>query len=143
VIATPFTALLYSPPAVVVTLIHFLVPFAILPIYGSMRGISDIELEAARDLGAGRLNILNGILVPRCRPGLIAAFVFCFLIASGDYVTPLLVGGKMTMLGNLIAIQFGQNANWPLGAAMSYSILAAALAIVVLANGLLSLWKPR
>ena len=50
----PFTALLYSPSAVVMTLIHFLVPFAILPIYGSMRGISDIELEAARDLGAGR-----------------------------------------------------------------------------------------
>jgi spermidine/putrescine transport system permease protein len=139
----PFTALLYSPPAVVVTLIHFLAPFAILPIYGSMRGISDIELEAARDLGAGRFHILNGILIPRCRPGLLAAFVFCFLIAAGDYVTPLLVGGKITMLGNLIAVQFGQNFNWPLGAAMSFAILAAALAVVALANGVLALWTPR
>jgi spermidine/putrescine transport system permease protein len=139
----PFTVLLYSPPAVVVTLIHFLVPFAILPIYGSMRGISDMEMEAARDLGAGRWRVLNDILVPRCRAGLIAAFVFCFLIAAGDYVTPLLVGGKITMLGNLIAIQFGQNFNWPLGAAMSFAVLAAALAVVALANGVLSLWQPR
>ena len=63
-------ALLYSPTAVVITLIHFLVPFAILPIYGSMRGISDIEIEAARDLGARGWRVLNDVLIPRCRPGL-------------------------------------------------------------------------
>jgi spermidine/putrescine transport system permease protein len=143
IIDQPFTALLYSPPAVVITLMHFLVPFAILPIYGSMRGISDIELEAARDLGARRRHVLNDILVPRCRPGLTAAFIFCFLIAAGDYVTPVLVGGKMTMLGNLIVVQFGQNFNWPLGSAMSFAILASALVVVLLVHGLLSLWRPR
>jgi spermidine/putrescine transport system permease protein len=47
------------------------------------------------------------------------------------------------MLGNLIAVQFGQNFNWPLGAAMSFAILAAALAVVALANGVLALWTPR
>jgi spermidine/putrescine transport system permease protein len=143
IIDEPFTALLYSPAAVVVTLVHFLVPFAILPIYGSLRGVRDIEIEAARDLGARRWNILNGILVPRCRAGLTTAFVFCFLIAAGDYVTPLLVGGKITMLGNLIATQFGQGFNWPLGSAMSFSILLAALVVVVLAQRTLALWRPR
>jgi spermidine/putrescine transport system permease protein len=143
IIDQPFTALLYSPPAVVITLMHFLVPFAILPIYGSLRGIADAEIEAARDLGARRWNILNGILIPRCRPGLTAAFIFCFLIASGDYVTPVLVGGKMTMIGNLIVVQFGQNFNWPLGSAMSFAILASALVVVALAHGILSLWRPR
>jgi spermidine/putrescine transport system permease protein len=143
IIDQPLTSLLYSPSAIIVTLIHFLVPFAILPIYGSLRGISDIEIEAARDLGAKRWNILNGILIPRCRPGLTAAFIFCFLIAAGDYVTPLLVGGKITMLGNLIAVQFGQRFDWPLGAAMSFSILGAAVIVVLLTHGLLSLWRPR
>ena len=143
VIDQPFTALLYSPSAVVITLIHFLVPFAILPIYGSLRGISDIELEAARDLGARRWSILSDILVPRCRAGLTAAFLFCYLIAAGDYVTPLLVGGKMTMLGNLIAVQFGQRADWPLGAAMSFAILGSAVLVVLLTHALLSLWRPR
>jgi len=139
----PFTALLYSPAAVVVTLVHFLVPFAILPIYGSLRGISDIEIEAARDLGARRLQILGGILVPRCRPGLTAAFIFCFLIAAGDYVTPLLVGGKITMLGNVIATQFGAGFNWPLGSAMSFVILFAAIVVVALTHFALSRWRPR
>lgn len=143
IIDEPLTTLLYSPPAIVVTLIHFLVPFAILPIYGSLRGISDIEIEAARDLGAKRWNILNGILIPRCRPGLTAAFIFCFLIAAGDYITPLLVGGKITMLGNLIAVQFGQRFDWPLGAAMSFTILGAAVVVVFLTHGFLSLWRPR
>ena len=143
IIDQPFTALLYSPTAVVITLIHFLVPFAILPIYGSMRGITDIEMEAARDLGAGPWRTLNDILIPRCRPGIAAAFVFCFLIAGGDYVTPLLVGGKITMLGNLIATQFGQHVNWPLGSAMSFVVLAAAVAVVLLANAVLALWRPR
>jgi len=143
IIDTPITALLYSPGAVVVTLIHFLLPFAVLPIYGALRGIRTIELEAARDLGARPWQLLGGIVVPRCRTGLTAAFVFCFLIAAGDYVTPLLVGGKITMIGNLIAPQFGQFFNWPLGSAMSFVILFAALGVVALAGGLMSLWRPR
>jgi spermidine/putrescine transport system permease protein len=53
IISKPITTLLYSPGAVVVTLVHFSLPFAVLPIYAAMRAISDTELEAARDLGAG------------------------------------------------------------------------------------------
>ncbi len=52
-ISSPITSLLYSPQAVVLTLMHFSLPFAVLPIYASMRGIADSEVEAARDLGAG------------------------------------------------------------------------------------------
>ena len=49
----PLPWLFYNVGAVVVTLINFLLPLAVLPIYASMRGITDIEMEAARDLGAG------------------------------------------------------------------------------------------
>src|SRR3990170_2144146 len=94
-------------------------------------------------LFAALTTLFGGIVVPRCRTGLTAAFVFCFLIAAGDYVTPLLVGGKITMIGNLIAPQFGQFFNWPLGSAMSFVILFAALGVVALAGGLMSLWRPR
>ena len=44
-----------------------------------------------------------------------AAFVFCFLLPAGDYVTPLLVGGKVVMIGNMVATQFGKFFNWPWG----------------------------
>ncbi len=126
----PIAALLYSPGAIIATLVHFSLPFAILPIYSAMRGISAAEIEAARDLGASGRNILADILVPRCRNGIIAAFSFAFLITAGDYVTPLLVGGKETLIGNLIAPQFGNLFNWPLGAAMSFTMLAISIAVI-------------
>ncbi|MGH6719313.1 MAG: ABC transporter permease, partial [Alphaproteobacteria bacterium] len=82
-------------------------------------------------------------IVPQCRPGLIAAFLFCFLVAAGDYVTPLLVGGKINMIGTLIAPQFGNFFNWPLGAAMSFVVLGMALAMLAIVQGAMSLWRPR
>ena len=141
IISSPITSLLYSPQAVVVTLMHFNLPFAVLPIYASMRGISDSEVEAARDLGAGRWPVLSTVIVPRCQSGIVAAFSFVFLMVAGDYVTPLLVGGKQTMIGNLIAPQFGAQFNWPLGAAMSIVMLIAAIVIIYLFRMLIALWS--
>ena len=139
----PISALLYSPGSVIATLTHFLLPFAILPIYGALRGISNIELDAARDLGAGAWQRMAGIIVPRCRAGITTAFLFAFLIAAGDYITPQLVGGKLTMTGNMIALQFGQRFNWPLGAAMSFVVLTTALFVIAATHSLMSLWRPR
>ena len=143
IIIEPVTAIFYSPGAVVVTLVHFLLPFAILPIYASLRGIDDIELEAARDLGAKPWHTLGGIVIPQCKAGLIAAFTFCFLIPAGDYITPLLVGGKIQLIGNMVRDQFGKSFNWPLGSAMAVGILVSAFIVIVLANTLMSLWRPR
>ena len=143
IISSPITSLLYSPQAVIVTLMHFSLPFAVLPIYASMRGVSDGEVEAARDLGAGRWSILSTVIVPRCQSGIVAGFSFVFLMVGGDYVTPLLVGGKLTMIGNLIAPQFGAQFNWPLGAAMSIVMLIAAVAIIYLFRLLVALWSRQ
>ncbi|MEP9387425.1 ABC transporter permease [Mesorhizobium sp. KR9-304] len=143
IISSPITSLLYSPQAVVLTLMHFSLPFAVLPIYASMRGIADSEVEAARDLGARRWPILSTVIVPRCQSGIVAAFSFVFLMVGGDYVTPLLVGGKLTMIGNLIAPQFGAQFNWPLGAAMSIVMLIAAVVIIYLFRLLIALWSRQ
>ncbi|WP_209000559.1 ABC transporter permease [Labrenzia sp. DG1229] len=139
----PLTALFYSPLAVAITLVYFLLPFAILPIYASMRGIEDIELDAARDLGAGPWHRFKDIIVPRCRAGIISAFIICFLLTVGDYVTPILVGGKISMIGNMITPQFGQKFDWPLGAAMSFVTLAVSVGFVAAFSVLISLWRPR
>ena len=136
----PMSALLYSPGAVVVTLLHFGLPFAVLPIYASLRGIKDIELEAARDLGASPLNTFATVIIPRARPGIVTAFSFAFLITAGDYVTPMLVGGKQTLIGNLIAPQFGMQFNWPLGAAMSYVMLAISVVVIFVFSRLMAWW---
>jgi len=139
----PLTILFYNPGAVVVTLVHFLLPLAVLPIYSSMRGITDIEMESARDLGAGAWRTLSDIVIPRCHTGLIAAFALCFLVSVGDYVTPAFVGGTISMIGSVIQDLFGRALNQPLGAATSFIMLFASFLIVLAVSGLIKAWRPR
>ncbi|MGH6719424.1 MAG: ABC transporter permease [Alphaproteobacteria bacterium] len=144
VVSEPLTIFIYNPGAVVVTLTHFLLPLAVLPIYGSLRGVRDITLEAARDLGAGSFRAFRDVVLPQSLPGLSAAFAFCFLISAGDYVTPRYVGGPYTsMIGDFIEGQFSLKFDWPAGAAMSFSILAACLGAVLVVRLVLGLARPR
>lgn len=141
IIAEPTPLFLYNRGAVIVALVHFLLPMAILPIYGALRNIPVEIIEAARDLGAGSSKAFLTVVVPQCRTGLFAAFAFCFLLATGDYVTPLLIGGAGgSMLGQFIALEFSTRFNWPAGAAMSFGLL---IACVVVLGGLAALVRPR
>ncbi|MGH7185820.1 MAG: ABC transporter permease, partial [Pseudomonadota bacterium] len=127
----PLTILIYNPGAVVVTLTHFLLPLAVLPIYGSLRAIEDDIVEVARDLGAEARHAVRDIILPLARPGLLTAFALSFLIAVGDYVTPRFVGGPYTaMMGDFIETQFSLRFDWPMGSAMSFAILTASALIV-------------
>jgi len=145
IIDEPIAWILYSPHAVVLTLVHFLLPFAVLPIYGALRGISDDPLEAARDLGARPLRVLIDIVLPQAMPGITAGFALAFLISAGDYVTPRLVGGTSTfMVGNFIESQFVNRLNAPVGSALSFSVLAACLVTLAGATFLARrLLRPR
>lgn len=131
IIDGPAPWLLYNRGAVLVTLVNFLLPFAILPIYASMRNVSSTSIEAARDLGASNTQTFWRVVVPQCRTGLFAAAAFVFLLAAGDYVTPLLLGGSSgSMLGQFIALEFSTRFNWPAGAAMSFGLLGASLIVL-------------
>lgn len=139
IIDEPIKAFIFNPGTVVVTLTHWLLPLAVLPIYGSLRGVQDISLEAARDLGAKPQQVFMGIILPQCRTGLFASFAFAFLISAGDYVTPRLVGGpSTTMIGNYIESLFGFRYDWPLGSAMAFSTLFCCVALLAFTNLLLA-----
>jgi spermidine/putrescine transport system permease protein len=133
----PLDALLYSVNGVVITLTYFLLPFAILPIYGNLRAIRPATIEAARDLGAGRWAVLRDIVIPQCEKGIVIAFTFAFLITAGDYVTPRFVGGGAAMMGHFIELQFSLGFNWPMGSAMAFTVMAVSLALVMIFRGLL------
>ena len=143
VIDEPVGAFIYNAGAVIVALVHFLLPLALLPVYASMRNVADITLEAARDLGARPWRVVLGIVLPQCRAGMLAALVFTFLIAVGDYVTPQLLGGTTgAMIGVFIGNQFSIRFDWPLGSAMSFTLLTLCLALVLGAR--YALWRsPR
>ena len=132
VIHQPLEALLYSVNGVIITLVYFLLPFAILPIYGNLRAIRPATIEAARDLGAGRWAVLRDIVIPQCEKGIVIAFTFAFLITAGDYVTPRFVGGGAAMMGHFIELQFSLGFNWPMGSAMAFTVMGVSLALVML-----------
>ena len=129
----PLAFLIYSRGSVIVALVHFLLPFAILPIYASLRNVSGTTIEAARDLGASAWQVLTRVIIPQSLSGLFSAFAFCFLLAAGDYVTPMLLGGTSgSMLGQFVLLEFSTNFNWPAGSAMSFGLLFACLAFIAL-----------
>jgi spermidine/putrescine transport system permease protein len=81
-------------------------------------------VEAGYDLYATRLDVLRRIIFPLVKPGVIAGSILVFIPSLGAYVTPsILGGGKNLMIGNLIELQFGQGRNWPLGAALSITLM--------------------
>lgn len=129
----PLGFLIYSRPAVVVALVYFLLPFAILPIYASLRNVPEATIEAARDLGASSLQVLTRVIIPQISSGLFSAFAFSFLLAAGDYVTPMLLGGTSgSMLGQFVLLEFSTNFNWPAGSALSFGLLFACLLVLAL-----------
>ena len=137
-ISEPITALLYNPGAVAISLTHYTLPLAILPIYGGLRSVSDVPLEAARDMGASPRAVLFDIVLPQIRVGLVTSFALTFLFCVGDYVTPMLVGGPYSsMIGLFIQSQFGQRFNAPLGAAMSFVVIALSVGVISLAAAVL------
>lgn len=131
IVEQPLSFLLYSRPAAIIVLVNFLLPLAVLPIYGALQNVKDDEIEAARDLGAGPFTAFRRVTLPLAWGGIFTAFSFCFIIAAGDYVTPQLVGGTSgAMIGRTIASTFGVSFAWPLGAALAFLMLAFVLAIL-------------
>lgn len=139
IVDQPVDALIYSAGAVVVTLTYFLLPFAVLPCYGSLRAISDAAVDSARDLGAGPWRRTRDLVLPLCERGLAVAFTLSFLIAAGDYVTPRFVGGGASLLGHFIETQFSVGFDWPMGAAMAFTLMGSSLLLCVLARVLFRL----
>lgn len=112
--------LLYTESAVIAGMLYTLLPFMILPLYGSLEKLDRRLIEAARDLGAGRITIFRRIILPLTLPGIIAGCMLTFLPGLGMfYVADLLGGAKAMLVGNLIRDQFLSARDWPFGAAAS------------------------
>ena len=128
--------LLYSNAAVMIGLLYSFLPFMVLPIYTSLEKLDWRLVEAAFDLGANRWQALKRVILPLALPGMLAGATLVFIPALGNYIIPeLLGGGKALMIGNLIQLQFGSGHNWPLGAALAFSLFSLVL-LALLFNGL-------
>jgi len=116
--------MLYTDIAILLGMTYVYIPLMILPIYASMERLDFRLVEAAYDLYATRWRVLARVILPLVKPGVVAGSILVFIPSLGAYVTPrILGGGKHLMIGNLIELQFGQGRNWPLGAALSLTLL--------------------
>lgn len=116
--------MLYTDGAVLVGMAYVYLPLMVLPLYAAIDRFDMRMLEAAYDLYASRWQALRRIVLPIVKPGIVAGSILVFVPSLGAYVTPrVLGGGKNMMIGNFIELQFGQGRNWPLGAALSMTLL--------------------
>ncbi|MEI8702658.1 MAG: ABC transporter permease subunit [Mesorhizobium sp.] len=117
--------MMFTDFALMVGMTYVYLPLMVLPLYASMEKIDFRLVEAGYDLYANRFQVLRRVIIPLVKPGIIAGSILVFIPALGAYVTPRVLGGsKNMMLGNLIELQFGQGRNWPLGSALSISLMA-------------------
>ena len=116
--------ILYTDTAILLGMAYVYLPLMVLPIYASMEKLDFRLVEAGYDLYATRFQVLRRIIFPLVKPGVIAGSILVFIPAIGAYVTPsVLGGGKNLMISNLIELQFGQGRNWPLGSALSITVM--------------------
>src|SRR6266478_466384 len=140
----PLEFLLYSPFAVVLTLTHIYTPFTFLPIYAALEHIPRTLVEASHDLGATPRQTFWRIILPLSIPGLLAGATFAFVLSLGDFQAPLLLGGPSgIMISNIVVSLFGAAYNWPLGAAISFCMLALVVALLFMSEKLEKKWSFR
>jgi spermidine/putrescine transport system permease protein len=127
---------LYNQNTVVLVLVYMYLPYAILPLFSTIDKFDFSLLEAARDLGATKIQAIVQVLFPNIKSGIYTAMLFTFIPIFGAYAVPLLVGGMDAyMLGNVIADQLTKSRNWPLASAISMVLtVVTTIGVMVMMN---------
>lgn len=116
--------LLYSYPAVLIGMVYALLPFMILAIYSSVEKMDWSIVEAARDLGASKLQAFITVTVKMTLPGILSGVILVFIPSMGlFFIADILGGGKYMLVGNLIREQLFTTRDWPFAAALSVVLM--------------------
>jgi len=126
------TRLTSSAFAVVTGLAYNFLPFMTLPLYASLERIDPRTMEASGDLYANGFTTFRKVTLPLSMPGVVAGTLLTFIPAAGDFVNAQILGNpSTTMIGNVINAQYLQTTNYPLAATLSFILMIAILAIVL------------
>ena len=126
-------ALVRNEIGVIIGMVHFMVPFAVLPIASSLRQMDRRLTLASRGLGARPLTTFLFIVLPLSLPGIVGAATIVFVFSLGFFVTPAILGGGRTvMVAEYIYLQIFQTTNWGFGAALSLLLIVIVAGLVAL-----------
>jgi putative spermidine/putrescine transport system permease protein len=133
IVDTPLP-LVFNELGVVIGMVHYMLPYAVLPLYATMRDIDRQLVHAARSLGAGPAAAFGRVFLPLSVPGLFSAATLVLVFSLGFYVTPVILGGGRTMmLAEYIGFNVLESVRWGLAAMLASALLATVLLVVALA----------
>ena len=113
-----------TPVALMIGMVYDFLPYMIMPVFNAISDIDEDVIDAARDLGAGKLNIFKKIILPLSIPGMLSGIVMVFVPAMTSFViADILGGGKVQLIGNIIEQEFMKSMNWHLGSGLSISLM--------------------
>ena len=128
----PNDGLLYTTLAVVAGITYNFFPFMALPLYVSLEQIDPRLLEAAKDLYSSPTRAFLRVTLPLSAPGIVAGTLLTFIPAAGDFINAELLGTpKQQMIGNVIQAKFLESLDYPTAAALSFVLMAAILAALL------------
>lgn len=124
----------------VIGMVHIMVPFLILPVYGAMKAISRDYLKASANLGATPAYTFRKIFLPLSLPGLLAGTLIVFILCLGFYVTPaILGGGRVIMVSMQITNNIELFFNWGAASALGVVLFVITMLILLVSSRLLRL----
>ena len=123
--------LLYNDVTVIVGLVYTSMLFMVVPLVSTLDSLDDSLIEAGYDLGGNTYSILREIVIPHAMPGIVSGCIVVFMLTLGNYLTPILLGGKSSMwFTGQIYTQFITRFNWELGAAFGFLLLLLSSSVV-------------
>ncbi|MGE3871486.1 MAG: ABC transporter permease [Parvibaculaceae bacterium] len=135
-------ALVRNELGVVIGMVHYMLPYAILPLYAGMLGIDTRLVQAARGLGAGPMEAFLRVFLPLSLPGVFGAALLVLIFSLGFYITPIILGGgKTVMIAEFISVQILQTANWGTGTMLASVLLLSVLVLLALLGRLIDVQK--
>ena len=132
--------MVHNMTGTLIGMVHIMLPFLILPVYGAMRSIDLDLMKAASNLGANPRRAFWNVFFPLTMPGLIAGALMVFILCLGFFVTPaILGGGKVIMVSMRIVSNIELFVNWGAASALGVVLLILTVAILWIASRFLNL----
>ena len=132
--------IVHNMTGTLIGMVHIMLPFLILPVYGAMRAIDRDYLKAASNLGASPSRAFWTVFFPLSTPGLFAGALMVFVLCLGFFVTPaVLGGGKVILVSMKIVSNIELFVNWGAASAMGVVLLVLTVAILWIASRFLRL----
>jgi ABC-type spermidine/putrescine transport system permease subunit I len=129
--------LLHNRFAVIVGMVHYVLPYAVFPIFNAMLAIDSNIERAARSLGAKTGSVIWLIVFPLTLPGVYSAAVLVFVVSIGFFITPVILGAPSDMMiANLVKYYVHELVDFNAGSALAVLILAAVVPLVILQQSL-------